>query len=407
MTINRILSLKWQSSPTFRMRVLLFAGLIPIIFIVAALSTRTINTNRNSQQRTLSSSNNPDSSPIIQREFLTLTRQGAIPAENQLSNDTAHVQLQFIDELRGWISTGDRLWRTDDGGRDWRLAYGAEPGSITRFQFLTSEVGWLLASGKMYRTQNGGTSWELFIQPISTEGSGDLLTFQFLGDGQIGWVAGGLLYPVTAKSPPPTRYSSLDGTSGFKAAIFETTDSGKTWSQQSLISPWGLVHQLCVVDIRHAWLTGTAGTFYLVDTKWVPNRKLDVRALDTEMGMPSWGPNNFWFFDSRIGWLSNSNGWLAKTTDGGQTWRDIFRLHKRDSYDRQAFFEQINFSSTSSGIALDSTGEIYITHDGGTAWASQDLGQIALSFFFLDPTRGWLATNEGLYKLRVDAQSRR
>lgn len=85
-------------------------------------------------------------------------------------------------------------------------------------------------------------------------------------------------------------------------------------------------------------------------------------------------PNNYWldvFFlesDPNYGWVCGFNGYIIKTTDGGNTWepRSIIGAYQ---------LESIHFVSTlvgySSGIVADlyNTGRIYKTTDGGDSWA--------------------------------------
>jgi photosystem II stability/assembly factor-like uncharacterized protein len=166
------------------------------------------------------------------------------------------------------------------------------------------------------------------------------------------------------------------------------------------------------MDPSHGWAIGTAGTFFFEGDGWkrtrsraYANGKELVNSLDVAIGLPSWEPCYIWFLNPELGWLSNSNGFLAHTSDGGRTWRDIFRVGKLDSFGRAVFFQGIHFFDSQLGLALDSTARVWLTNNGGNDWSQDDLGLVVLGFYFSDrQDEGWLVAYGGLYRVRVSKQ---
>jgi photosystem II stability/assembly factor-like uncharacterized protein len=60
------------------------------------------------------------------------------------------------------------------------------------------------------------------------------------------------------------------------------------------------------------------------------------------------------------GWACGSNGWLAKTVDGGQSWITVSSPSTK--------LKSIAFQSNSNGLLIDSLGKIYYTNDAGVNW---------------------------------------
>jgi photosystem II stability/assembly factor-like uncharacterized protein len=77
----------------------------------------------------------------------------------------------FVDRQTGFYGTGKgELYRTDDGGRSWRLAWQHEGTFIRSLGFvdrtngflgnLGAGIGGVTDTAPLYRTTDGGTSWE-------------------------------------------------------------------------------------------------------------------------------------------------------------------------------------------------------------------------------------------------------
>ena len=92
--------------------------------------------------------------------------------------------LQFTDSLHGWLSRGDSLFNTIDGGKTW---YGqkSRDGLMYDVQFINNNVGYYAAYGEIYKTTDGGQNWSRTCK-LANEG---IIEIFFL-DEKTGWACG-------------------------------------------------------------------------------------------------------------------------------------------------------------------------------------------------------------------------
>ena len=92
--------------------------------------------------------------------------------------------MQFIDPLRGWLSRGDSLFNTIDGGATW---YGqrSRGGIIYDIQFLDNKIGFLGAGEEIFKTTDGGQTWTRTCK-LADEGIVEI----FFLDEKTGWACG-------------------------------------------------------------------------------------------------------------------------------------------------------------------------------------------------------------------------
>lgn len=99
-----------------------------------------------------------------------------------------------------------------------------------------------------------------------------------------------------------------------------------------------------------------------------------------------------------VTWLLSESE-LARTLDGGRNWTQIPTTTMRKS-------ESLSFVSSTEGWSVDSKGDVWRTHDGGSTWqflsnvlpAETPHGMAVIKkFLFIDPMNGWLLTPFALY----------
>ncbi|MEW6213439.1 MAG: hypothetical protein AB1631_34410, partial [Acidobacteriota bacterium] len=284
-----------------------------------------------------------ESQTTKRREGEEVRRLGDLPYGEQYSCP----YLQFINEREGWVAIGRKLFRTEDAGRHWEGIFDAgtdergDSNSICDFQFINSKVGWVRMFDEMLRTEDGGKTWKPLLQPLEDKADrpvGSLRTFRFLEDGKRGWVAGGVYRSLEKHGEEveivPGRFWLPDDKDGLGlcAAVFYTEDGGKSWKEQPVTRTIGVIGGFYFLDAEHAWATGQAGMFYLEDSEWKATEsgsvdeetgEYDIKCLEMAIGAPTYCPIEIFFLDSQSGWMSNSNGHLGRSTDGGKTWADI------------------------------------------------------------------------------------
>ena len=74
--------------------------------------------------------------------------------------------IRFFDSQNGWLVGGhqDGMWRTENGGHDWRLVGTGVP-DISRLDFADPTNVWAHNSGVILHTSDGGIHWERVEPP--------------------------------------------------------------------------------------------------------------------------------------------------------------------------------------------------------------------------------------------------
>ncbi len=120
----------------------------------------------------------------------------------QLFTDQVARLAVICDDFYTGQTTGRFLYSTVDGGHSWQTA--PYPGG--HIQFITPELGWALGQ-EIHLTEDGGQSWTKLAElPWSGQ-------FDFV-DEQYGWAVG-----------------RQDGAADMSPRLYQTSDSGRTWSE--------------------------------------------------------------------------------------------------------------------------------------------------------------------------------
>src|SRR2546423_1922894 len=87
-------------------------------------------------------------SPITGLKQINVPSQSRIQKVGNPSVGEGIYNLQFINEREGWLADSRRLWRTADGGVNWKLIYSISQAAdllddIENIEFLNSQVGWI------------------------------------------------------------------------------------------------------------------------------------------------------------------------------------------------------------------------------------------------------------------------
>ena len=339
---------------------------------------------------------------------------------------TKHIDLQFVNRNVGWVYCSDDLWRTLDGGDSWEHIYsGTRENWPITFRFMDERVGWSVSANTLLKTEDGGRTWTTLTSPTPDSVNGDTLSVAFLKDGKRGWVVGGINLPITLSQLNMIRngYSRGEGKSlaAITGAIFYTEDGGTSWRLQKVSKTLGsLIDGIYISDSEEVWAFGDAGIFYFAGGEW---REVDYRrgtcakkdlliasgrdetaikqgnGLDGAYLMQA-SPAVVYFANSKLGWLSFANGYIAKTVDGGLTWCDLLSpTFLRSHPHERNFLDRIYFSDEISGIGRSSVGSLYRTKDGGATWTKIDTNIKFDDIYFLDAKHIWGVAKEGLFRI--------
>ena len=322
--------------------------------------------------------------------------------------------LQFLTVHEGWFSDSETLWHTSDGGKTWRVLVSEEhlQGNIDRFHFVNSHLGWMLQSAELHRTKNGGVTWDNMRTPMSDD-AGYVYSFHFEANGEVGWIAGAVYYPVKSGNCKNNAAGLLpDYTPAcLHSAVFRTDDGGISWQQQPTSKNVGRFESITFVDSDHGWVAGDADVQHTTDggRTWHSDR-LGPECEDY-YDLPDIYATMISFVDRRNGFLLFSCGLIAKSEDGGKTWCGLLDLPESDSCKNcylgiQRGMHRVLFRDANYGLALDGHGFMYESTDSGASWHRLDTSIKFESIRFMNETYAWAISME-LELVRVSLEPRR
>ncbi len=115
----------------------------------------------------------------------------------------------FLDELNGWMVTGESLWFTQEAGRSWtrigdqikadkKLADAPRTGLILRVWFLDAQHGYAVGLQKsVFETHDGGRTWKALAEAAAPTSNPAYSAYSHIAfaDGRRGMIAGGFAPP--------------------------------------------------------------------------------------------------------------------------------------------------------------------------------------------------------------------
>jgi photosystem II stability/assembly factor-like uncharacterized protein len=228
------------------------------------------------------------------------------------------------------VGSGNRAWRTEDGGRTWTVLPGAAPavaGVALRRDGLALTAA---RRGRILRSQADGTDWT----EVRTAGEKRIFRFTFVGERTV--------YAVG------------------EAILLRSHDSGESWTELDVPDQWW--DDVAFVDERHGWLVGGGGQVMWTDdggSTWSPRRIATDQTLRSVHA-----------FNATNALVAGSGGVMFRTRDQGRTWAEVDNgtgHHLR----RVAFLDALH------GVAVGFWGIVLRTADGGETWLEENSGTLA------------------------------
>jgi photosystem II stability/assembly factor-like uncharacterized protein len=318
--------------------------------------------------------------------------------------------LFFKDRYTGFASgfdiyqpedTRGRIWKTTDAGNSWSELNIPTCTDIYAMFVLDSLKGWFVPRkyypAYCYFTTDGGITWNQSSSYLEPGAPPNSIIFS---DSLNGWIAGGYspmsgfrsaLWRTTdggnnwvkQYSPSANGFWSISAASDSEAVavgfntILHTTDGGNYWEYQN---SGDLIWEICAPDTLHLFACAWSGVLIKssdAGATW------QCTNIDSAKGIQLYSIS---FPTPNIGWVGGA-GILKKTTDSGQTWIDQNPINPG-----QGYYSSMQFIDTLNGwVGGNLSYVLFQTTDGGNSWIRHDLPwEYELNAVeFVDTLYGW------------------
>ncbi|MGQ0722114.1 MAG: FlgD immunoglobulin-like domain containing protein [Candidatus Eiseniibacteriota bacterium] len=295
-----------------------------------------------------------------------------------------HEDVWFASARRGWVvNAAGEIWHTPDGGDSWDLQTDTE-GFNRCVAFATSEVGFvgqLLGSPPLWRTLDGGQRWD----PVDDAPDVAGLCGLWASSSRVIWGVG-------------TYYGP--------AAAVRSADGGRTWKSIDLTGFLDTAVDCYFPEPHRGFVVGGVGTF--PDLRAVVLSTTDAGETWQQEVVSQRGRRWGWkisFPTPAVGYVSveNFSGPISlfKTTDGGESWREVAPLVLGALHPQGIGFVSETRGWWGGGIVTVSS------TDGGVFWAAD--GSMPATLLnrvrILRPDLAF-AVGEGVYRFAVRSGDR-
>ncbi len=307
----------------------------------------------------------------------------------------------------GFNINGDRGWAVGfsgiiltslDSGNSWQqsASYPMSNTTITDMHFFDTANGYAVGGNNMVlKTDNGGDTWksltgyssDLQIKKLfaPTEDTAFVL-------GSYGWLekttdAWKTWYQDSPPEVPGLQFSRLinpndlymlNRSLGYLVGdtiIWKTIDGCNSWSASIWHSNW-------IANGIERVFFSSEQTGYSLGTYSVPLKDTGYHIQDfgilfrTRNGGATWDTLNYgyrnrmhglYFWSDEDGIIICDSGIVLKTSDGGDSWRESFRIP--DMVPGQSQLSGINFITRKVGYISSIPAKIFLTTDGGETWS--------------------------------------
>lgn len=259
--------------------------------------------------------------------------------QNSRSISSSLSAVEFINENKGWIGGGSgKVWYSPDGGHHLKKRPIQPDTNIYNFsirdlEFVDSSLGWAISIEHVFKTTNGGRDWRRADDSL-LEATTSLRGAHFKDDGS-GWVAGGyitnkiLFTPDSGKSwnlqrttdkrihdihSPSASYVYAVADSGI---VFRSPDEGQSWD--TLHTPYS--------SFDHFGTPSYAVHFVNDSVGYIANESLGVARTSnagedwTQSGLDA-DPlfRDLFFRDAAHGKVIAAESIIYSTSDSGKSW---------------------------------------------------------------------------------------
>jgi photosystem II stability/assembly factor-like uncharacterized protein/pimeloyl-ACP methyl ester carboxylesterase len=328
---------------------------------------------------------------------------------------------QLFDEYNPEVGSSAVAWSNamTNGGqhakqseKGWRKLNTARyPGKQDDIAFISEKVGWYVnGHGTIYHTRDGGETWEKQLEKKGTFFR--CIAFVDSLRGFAGTV-GTDYFPNVSDTIP----------------LYGTSDGGRTWHPVAYKGPY--VKGLCAIDIVKEPFINHGKTDYRVHLYAVGRVGSPANMMESHDGGRTWTSKSMdgdckMLFDIRMldrnngfvcaatdGDVSKSNALILKTTDGGKTWRKVYRSDRPFETTWKISFptERVGYATIQSYHPDPKVKQQRVakTTDGGETWKEinlvEDAGARQFGIGFIDENHGYVGTMRSGYETRDGGMS--
>lgn len=253
------------------------------------------------------------------------------------TSDSAYGNVHFVTSKIGFSASGFRtnfIARTDDGGLRWysNSIHPQIDGFANSWKFLSPDTGFVLGNHEIARTTNCAS---FGVQEVE---GGEFRDIAFLTPKDYIAVGG--------------VYHQIEPFEHDRAALVVTHDGGATWGQ---VEPYNGANGLSGIArlsdtkaaaVGEAGDLGVGGLILTADQgKTWRRMRVDTNSLVSLHYLA--------FADSLHGIVVNAHGWMYRTSDGGETWRDVSLGWQGD------YLRAVAMPDTSTIIIVGGSGMIF------------------------------------------------
>ncbi|MEA2625228.1 MAG: hypothetical protein QOD06_1273 [Candidatus Binatota bacterium] len=266
----------------------------------------------------------------------------SVRARSQIVEDL--YDTEFVTPDLGWaVGVFGSVYRTDDGGRHWKMQPTPTTEHLFSVVFTDERTGWACGrQGVVLHTEDGGGAWTL--QQSGTDKH--LFAIEFAGVSN-GWAVGDW------------------------GVRIQTSDGGRTWQDRSLAED-KILYDVDFADRDTGWIVGEFGTIlYTADGghNWVPQ---SAGTDKTFFGVAPASPDRVF--------IVGIDGLLLRTVDRGATWQLKHGQVAATGVEQMGFLDVLQNPGFydvevrgAHGAVVGDIGSVMITEDGGETWTDSPL----------------------------------
>lgn len=287
----------------------------------------------------------------------------------------------FVNATGYMVGTSGFIGKSEDTGDNWTRLSGSLTDQLTSIDFPLPDKGWV-AGYSVYSSTNGGVNWNKLPIYFAPKG----ISFNNSQNGiSVGGTSNGLIIRTTNGGSNwnniTTGYlpmlktvlfqtSSIAFAAGDSGTIIKSIDGGNNWT----IQPSGTFTNLTsifLLDELNGYITGFTPDYN--------TRNDNACILKTTNGGDSWVKlidtikfryTDVFFTSEDVGWVTGIEtgnyyrGILLKTTNGGSDWNIV-------KYVNNYSLNSVFFISSTVGWVAGDNGFVIRTTDGGNSWIQQ------------------------------------